>query len=873
MGESPITLGKLIKSARLEAGLTQDNLATRVGVTSRYIMAIENENKYPSIQVLSSVIHRPCRIIASDEVKCTVGGLYFVLNGVVWVSRRDKEQRQAAKGKCIELLQNGSSLLIFPEGIWNVSKELPMLPISWGVIEMAQRTSAPIVPMALEYNHENCWAVFGSPRYIFPEQSKEEECEKLRDEMATLRWKMWERFNCCSRGKISEEDYWEYSARRADECKGMTIEEINALAIKRHATYEDAFSPIDRLEPSTGNAFLFQRRNICTYPMTKQTGRITRHCINEQADLSIGEKMTLHGKNTGFPSVDQTHLHDISRGKRNPFIPDCSIYKAIRLTSMHYRRSAAVDCLKVKLSYAELLGAADQTAKAMCFWGVKPGDIVAAALPNYWQAVVIFLAANKIGAVTSFLNHYAAADEIVGYLKLFDSPLYFGCDENQEHYERILAQTKVRHCVTLAADEIGKRFAELRAPFSDAAIIPFSVLPAVSEKWNGKTPGRFGSKQDAMILFTSGTTGNPKSVVLTNENILASAIFLKNTSNTKAKPGEKCLVCVPFCYPYGFATSTLTSLFCGWEAILAPELSAGNIDGFLAKQPNIIFGSPALLELVMRNAAPDRGLSSVHSFISGGDFLTPAQKEKGEAFFRRHGAAVDISNGSGNAETVGASTISFGGEIKPTTVGRVLFGNDAVTLDPESGREMKYGEEGELCIAGRNVFREYYREPELTRQAKIEFKGKTYFRTGTRGSLDEEGYFTLTGREARYYIMSTLNKIYCDHVQLILGAIDCAASCADVPLPDDKLLFTNCAFFVLKDGWPQNDATKALIIEECRKPQRAPGGEQMQLKPYEIPARIEFLDRLPRNAADKVDYRLLEETAAMKERVKMGKKD
>lgn len=253
------------------------------------IFACNHSNMHDAPTCLS-VIRRPCLIVASDEVRDTVGGLYFVLNGVVWVSRRDREQRQAAKEKCMEQLQKGYSLLIFPEGIWNVSRELPMLPISWGVIEMAQRTSAPIVPMALEYNNENCWAIFGSPLYVFPEQNKEEECEKLRDEMATLRWKMWERFNCCSREEITEEDYLEYSARRADECKGMTIEEINALAIKRHATYKDAFSPIDRLAPSTDNAFLFQRRNICTYPMAKTNRADNPGCINDQADFSIEEK-------------------------------------------------------------------------------------------------------------------------------------------------------------------------------------------------------------------------------------------------------------------------------------------------------------------------------------------------------------------------------------------------------------------------------------------------------------------------------------------------------------------------------------------------------------------------------------------------------
>lgn len=564
-----------------------------------------------------------------------------------------------------------------------------------------------------------------------------------------------------------------------------------------------------------------------------------------------------------YPSENAIHLKGVSFFKRHPFIPNWSIYQAVKLINMRNMNLPAVDCLDIEITYGELIETADHIAKAMVKLGVKENDIVAAAMPNYYQAVAVYLAANKIGAVTTFLNNYATAEELIGYLNQFTSPIFFNFDENEGYNKNILYNTSVKHIVTLDKKNLNIKFNNMSVvTIKDERLLSFSALKMIAGEDVNDVPHKYGLKQDSMILFTSGSTGNPKSVVLTNENILASGTFLKNSSNTKTKPGEKSLVCVPFCYPYGFITSTLTSLLCGREAILAPDLSSQNIDYYLQKQPNIVFGSPALLELVMRNASENRDLSSIHSFISGGDFLTPIQKEKGEEFFRKHHAEVAICNGSGNAETVAASTNALGVKPRPETVGKVLYGDDVIVVDPASLKELPYGEEGVLCISGRNVFKGYYKEPELTAEMMFTYKGKNYFKTGNRGILDIDGYFTLTGRESRYYIMSTLNKIYCDHVQSIIAAIDCVSACADVQKPDKDLLFTNKAFIILKDGWPKNDETKAHIFAECKKQQTMSNGEKSELKPYEIPSGIEFVDTLPRTQADKIDYRELETKAA-----------
>ena len=169
------------------------------------------------------------------------------------------------------------------------------------------------------------------------------------------------------------------------------------------------------------------------------------------------------------------------------------------------------------------------------------------------------------------------------------------------------------------------------------------------------------------------------------------------------------------------------------------------------------------------------------------------------------------------------------------------------------------------------MFREYYKNLEQTQNSKFTYKGKEYFDTGTRGILYENGYFKLTGRKSRFYIISSLDKVYCDKVQNAMSSIDCIDEVVFVQKPDSEMLFTGKAFIVLKKGYEKTEETKQQIIKLCKMPISLSNGEVINLKEFEIPASIEFLDKLPLTKADKIDYKILEEMAE-KEYVEESKK-
>ncbi len=577
---------------------------------------------------------------------------------------------------------------------------------------------------------------------------------------------------------------------------------------------------------------------------------------------------------TGYPSIDNIHNKDYSFFDRNPIIPDMSIYNTINMLSTFYRKEDAIDCLDLNVNYDEMINDTVLLSKTFKELGIKKGDIISVSMPNFYQGVIVYLAANRIGAVTTFINSMSSIEEVLGYLNEFESSLFINFDKDSEYNKKIKDNSKVRNIITLNKNEINtKNYGNITSSangYRDDLF--FSDIGSIAKYYKRPIYTLYGGKEDSLILFTSGSTGNPKSVVLTNQNILASGIYMKNTGRIKAKGGERCLVCVPFSYPYGFATSTIMSLICGRVAVLAPTLSKDNIRYYLSKNPNYVFGSPALLELIKRNVKDSDDLSSIHTFVSGGDFLTVSQNKAGVEFFRKHGAETIICNGSGNAETVGTNTMAVGSINKPETVGRVLVGTKAIVVNPDTLEEVKYGEEGMLCISGKHVFKGYYKNEDMSRETKFVYKGIEYYKTGNMGILDTDGYFTLTGRSSRYYIRSDLNKVYLEHIQNVISLIDVVDSCCVVPKEDKDLLFTNKAYVVLKDGVLPSLEVSDYIMNMCYKPlYNSVTGEMVQLKPFEVPESITFLDVLPRTKADKVDYTFLENMA--KNEVKIKKKE
>lgn len=228
------------------------------------IFAINHSNSFDSlagVKAISSAFHRRCYFLAGKQRLNFAGKLWFFLNGTIFVDRADPVDMAAVKDTLTAYLQNGQSIMWFPEGTWNMSDNLLMLPMKWGIIDVAAKAGAHIVPTILDYNRETmiCSVRFGVP--IAPDKSTEraEAIRDLRDAMATLRWMAWEQYPPLKKDEINRDKLRQGVYVAVEEYPEINLEYEKTLVFQPYPTPEEVFAHIQRLEPRRENAFLFAK--------------------------------------------------------------------------------------------------------------------------------------------------------------------------------------------------------------------------------------------------------------------------------------------------------------------------------------------------------------------------------------------------------------------------------------------------------------------------------------------------------------------------------------------------------------------------------------------------------------------------------------
>ena len=188
--------------------------------------------------------------------------LYFILNGVIFVDRKDKEDMAASKQAMSAYLNKGRSIVMFPEGTWNLTENQLMLPMKWGIIDIAKETGAQIIPTVLQYDREKkkCFVRFDVPMVFAPEDSKAEAIIALRDTLATMRWEFWERNGTFSRASLDMDSERKKLFYSVEEYPPIDWEYESSCIYHPYTISEDAFSHLNQLISCRENAFLFRNR-------------------------------------------------------------------------------------------------------------------------------------------------------------------------------------------------------------------------------------------------------------------------------------------------------------------------------------------------------------------------------------------------------------------------------------------------------------------------------------------------------------------------------------------------------------------------------------------------------------------------------------
>ena len=542
-----------------------------------------------------------------------------------------------------------------------------------------------------------------------------------------------------------------------------------------------------------------------------------------------------------------------------------SMFGAVELIAKKYPDNIAFDFMGASTTYKKMLQDIEQCAKALRTIGVREGDAVTIALPNCPQAIQCFYAVNRVGAIANMIHPLSSEKEIEFYLNESESVTVITLDQFYGKIEAIRQNTKVVNVVLASIkDELspmikagymltqGRKMEKIP---EDAPVIRWADFLKLGNAcfWNYTV--QRSAEDPAVVLYSGGTTGTTKGIVLTNLNFNALAAQIVGV-NQMFRPGDKMLAAMPLFHGFGLGICIHSMLANGGRCILVPRFTAASYAKLITKyRCNFIAGVPTLYEALLRLPSMEKAdLSCLKGVFSGGDSLSVELKKKFDKFLYDHKAVIQVREGYGTTETVTACCLTPPHMAKEGSIGLPFPDTYIKIVKPDTDEELPYGEEGEILLAGPTVMKEYLHHPDETAHTlRKHADGLTWVYTGDLGMMDADGFVFFKGRIKRMIISSGYN-IYPAQLENILDGHELIQMSCIIGVPDPYRMQRVKAFVTLKPGVPANEETKNNILEYCKK----------YIAKYALPKDIEFRDELPKTLVGKVAYRKLEEEEAEK---------
>ena len=545
--------------------------------------------------------------------------------------------------------------------------------------------------------------------------------------------------------------------------------------------------------------------------------------------------------------------------------PKKTISELVAQTAAAHPKSIAYDFMGKKVTYSQFMTRIDRVARALIALGIEKGDRFTICMPNCPQALETFYALNRIGAVSNMIHPLSAPNEIAFYLNFSHSKAILTLDQFygkvDEIRNKLEQPTKV--LVARIKDELPYPLKELYPLSKAARKVP--KLPKNGDFISWKKFIHGGSKaimipahpisytDGASILYSGGTTGTTKGILLSSANFNATALQTIAASGLPSINDKKMLSVMPIFHGFGLGVGIHTALVGGGTCILVPQFNIKTYAKLLTKkQPNFVPGVPTLFEALLRtDMLEGADLSFLDGMFSGGDSLSVELKRKVDEFLKEHKAKIQIREGYGTTECVTACCLTPKDYARSGSIG-VPFPDTYFTIvTPGTEEEVEPNIEGEICISGPSVMICYVDNPEETAQTlRRHADGRIWLHTGDLGTMDVDGFVYFRQRIKRMIITSGYNVYPSQLENIIDGHEKVLISCV-IGVKDKYKMQKVKAFVVLRPGVEPTEEGRQELMEYCRK----------HIAKYAMPYEIEFRTELPKTLVGKVAYRVLEEEA------------
>ena len=538
-----------------------------------------------------------------------------------------------------------------------------------------------------------------------------------------------------------------------------------------------------------------------------------------------------------------------------------SMYDKVAEIAENYPDYIAYDFMGGKVKYKDFIKKVDDCARALAAIGVKEDERVTICMPNAPQAVIMFYAINKIGAIANMVHPLSSEKEIEFYLKESASVVCITLDQFYGKFERIRGNVPLRSLIITSIKDVlspvkrkGYYLAQgrmIKKVPANAEIVWWEKFLRDGSHYHGPYHVERKAGDPAVILYSGGTTGTTKGILLSNLNFNALSQQIIAT-NPMFKPGDKMLAVMPIFHGFGLGVCIHSMLASGGRCLLIPRFNPKSYAKLIKKhRPNFIAGVPSLYEALLRLNTLDRvDLSCLKGVFSGGDSLSVELKKRFDAFLKDHNATIPVREGYGTTECVTASCLTPSHWAKEGSIGLPFPDTFYKIVKPGTEEEVPYGEEGEICLAGPTVMMEYINNPEETANTlRRHADGLTWVHTGDLGMMDEDGFIYFRQRIKRMIVTNGYN-VYPSQIENVLDAHPYVHMSCVIGIPDPLKMQKVMAFVVLKPGVKvSEEQARNEILEHCRK----------YIAKYAMPADIEFREDLPKTLVGKVAYRVLEE--------------
>jgi long-chain acyl-CoA synthetase len=537
--------------------------------------------------------------------------------------------------------------------------------------------------------------------------------------------------------------------------------------------------------------------------------------------------------------------------------PRISMYEAVKLSAQQRPDELAYDFLGYTSTYHQFLEEIDHCADALAAIGLKKGDKITISMPTSPQGVICFYAANKLGAISSMIHPLSTAHEIEFYLNTAKSRFALTLDAFYGKFKEVKNKTPLETLILARIPDYLSILKRIGFNLTVGRKIP-KVPPDPMVKWWGNLmrgiyshapQAQMDTDDMAVILYSGGTTGVPKGIMLSNMNFISEGMQVSEWG--KLSDADSILAILPIFHGFGLGVCVNACFMGGGKTILVPQFTPETVAQIIsAQKPSFVVGVPTLFDALSRHPKFRKAdLSCLRGTFSGADTLPRTVKERFEEVVKKQGGNVQLLEGYGLTEAVTAIMSMPINEYREGSIGVPFPDMLAKIVRLGTTDEASCGEEGEICIHGPAVMLGYLDHPEETAETlRHHPDGKLWLHTGDIGTMDEDGFFYFKLRQKRMIKSSGMN-VYPAQVEDILYKHPGVQEACIIGVPDQAQVQLVKGIVVLKDPSKASPEMEKKLIDYCRD----------HLIKWSCPREIEFRDSLPKTLIGKIAFNVLEQ--------------